>query len=82
MVIFLIDQNVVFVISLFYLNLNILDDVDYLFVQNFWNLQQSSKNVIKVGVLIKQINSIERNKKEIILINLGGGESRLDFIAN
>jgi spore coat polysaccharide biosynthesis predicted glycosyltransferase SpsG len=74
-----LNKKIVFVhIHYFFPNahLNILDDVDCLFVQNFWNLQQSSKNVIKVGVLIKQINSIERNKKEIILVNLGGGESR------
>lgn len=74
-----LNKKIIFVhIHYFFPNahLKILDDVDYLFVQNFWNLQPTSKNVIKVGVLIKLIKALERDRKDIILVNLGGGESR------
>ena len=52
---------------------NLLGYTDALFVQNFWNLQQT-KNAIKVGALIKPIKS-EKKKSNIVLVNFGGGES-------
>lgn len=62
-------------IHFFYPNANteLLSLVDVLFVQKFWNLQQSN-SAIQVGPLIKKTKQGSQ-KKDTILINLGGGES-------
>lgn len=55
-------------------NTELLNLVDVLFIQKFWNLKQSNK-AIQVGPLIKSPKqTIQKN--QIILVNLGGGESR------
>lgn len=72
-----LNKKIYFVhIHFFYPNANteLLKLVDVLFIQKFWNLQQSNLGV-QVGPLIKLPKS-ECKKKNKILVNLGGGESR------
>lgn len=72
-----LNKKIYFVhIHFFYPNANteLLSLVDVLFIQKFWNLQQSN-SAIQVGALIKITKETAR-KKNVILINLGGGESR------
>lgn len=72
-----LNKKIYFVhIHFFYPNANteLLNLVDVLFVQKFWNLQQSNF-AVEVGPLIK-IPSQANKKKDKIIVNLGGGESR------
>jgi hypothetical protein len=55
-------------------NTELLNLVDVLLIQKFWDLKQSNK-AIQVGPLIKYPKKTIQ-KKKIILVNLGGGESR------
>lgn len=63
-------------IHFFYPNANneLLNLVDILFIQKFWSLQQYN-SAIQVGPLIK-IPKQKVQKQNLILVNLGGGESR------
>jgi len=72
-----LNKKIYFVhIHFFYPNANaeLLNLVDILFIQKFWNLLQTSSSV-KVGPLIKTPKQ-NNQKKNLILVNLGGGESR------
>jgi hypothetical protein len=72
-----LNKKIYFVhIHFFYPNANIelLKLVDVLFIQNFWNLQQSN-SATRIGPLIK-LPQQPSKKKNLILVNLGGGESR------
>jgi len=72
-----LNKKIYFVhIHFFYPNANTesLKLVDVLFIQKFWNLQQSNSD-IQVGPLIKMPKQTVQ-KKNVILVNLGGGESR------
>lgn len=62
-------------IHFFYPNANteLLNLVDVLFIQKFWNLQQFN-SAVEVGPLIKTPSQVNKNKNKII-VNLGGGES-------
>jgi len=71
-----LNKKIYFVhIHFFYPNANteLLNLVDVLFIQKFWNLRQTS-SAIQVGPLIKTPKQTIQKKK--ILVNLGGGESR------
>lgn len=54
-------------------NTELLNLVEVLFIQKFWDLKQSNK-AIQVGPLIKYPKQTIQ-KKKIILVNFGGGES-------
>lgn len=72
-----LNKKIYFVhIHFFYPNANaeLLKLVDILFIQKFWNLRQSN-SAIQVGALIKSPKQTCQ-KKSLILVNLGGGESR------
>lgn len=72
-----LNKKIYFVhIHFFYPNANIEFQslIDVLFVQKFWDLQQS-KSAIEVGPLIKMPSRLNK-KKDKIIVNLGGGESR------
>ena len=71
-----LNKKIYFVhIHLFYPSAytEIFESIDVLFAQNFWGIQQL-KSAIIVGPLIKSPKH-KRKNKDLILVNLGGGES-------